>query len=102
MSIQDFLKEAHRRSGDGKLSSGQQEIHEFATDIYYNIKGGGTQKWAEEVSRMLVRTIAPDLSSVDTLKAATTIEGIALTVLTQFFEEGTLIKREEYKDGTGK
>ena len=102
MSIQDFLEEAHKRAGAGKLSSGQQEIHEFATDIYYNIRGGKTQKWAEEVSRMLVHSIAPDLSPADTLKAATTIKGIALTVLAQFFEEGTLIKREEYKDETGR
>ena len=51
---------------------------------------------------MLVRSIAPELSPADTLKAATTIEGIALTVLTQFFEEGTLIKREEYKDAPRK
>lgn len=101
MSIQDFLKEAQKRAGGEKLSPAQQEIHEFATMIYYKIRNGKTQVWAEEVSRMLVKSIAPNLSIVDTLKAAMTIEGIVLTVLTEFFGEGTLITKEEYKDETG-
>lgn len=94
MSIQDFLEEAHKRTGGAKLSPAQDEVHKFATDIYYHIRDGKTQKWAEEVSRLLVRSIAPDLSIVDTLKTAMTIEGIVLTVLTEFFAEGTLIKKE--------
>ena len=101
MSIQDFLKEAQKRAGGEKLSPAQQEIHEFATMIYYKIRDGKTQAWAEEVSRMLVKSIAPDLSMADTLKAAMTIEGIVLTVFTELFGEGTLIKREERKDETG-
>ena len=97
MSIQDFLEEAYKRAGGGKLSPAQQEIHEFATMIYYKIRGGKTQKWAEEASRMLVKSVAPDLLPVDTLKAAMTTEGIALTVLTELFGEGTLIKTEVNK-----
>lgn len=94
MSIQDFLEEAHKRASGGRLSPAQEEVHEFATTIYYGIRSGKTQKWAEEASRMLVKSIAPDLSGIDTLKAAMTIEGIVLTVLTEFFAEGTLIKKE--------
>ena len=102
MSIQDFLKEAQKRASGEKLSPAQQEIHEFATMIYYKIKDGKTQAWAEEVSRMLVKSIAPDLSPIDTLKAGITIEGIILTVFTEFFGEGTLVKKEERKDETGR
>lgn len=100
MSIQDFLKEAKRRTGGEKPSPAQQEVHEFASMIYFDIKNGDTHRWAEEAAGMLVKSIAPNLSPSDARDAAMAIEGIAMTVLSDLFGSGVLIKKEAYKGET--
>ena len=101
MSIQDFMEETHKRAGGKKLSSAQEEIADFASMIYHGIRGGKTEQWVRQVSRLLIQNIAPTLSPLDTLKVIATIDGIVLTVLSEFFSEGTLIKKEEHKDEVG-
>jgi hypothetical protein len=98
MSIQDFLEEAKKRTGGGRLSPARQEVHAFAMTVYHDIKGGYTEKWVKQVSKMLVQSIAPNLSTADTFQASATVEGIAITVLAELFESGTLVKKEDYKD----
>ncbi len=100
MAIEDFLKEAHKRTGGAKLSPVQQEVHEFARMIYFDIKNGDTHRWVEEASKILIDSIAPNLSSMDARKAATCIQGIALTVLSDLLSSGTLIKKGDYKNET--
>ena len=102
MPIQDFLDEAKRRTGGGRLSPAQEEVRKFAFGVYHDIKGGHTEQWVKEVSAMLIQDIAPNLSPSDNLKAKTVVEAIAVTVLLELFESGTLITREEHKDETGR
>ena len=94
MSIQDFSKEVRRITEGTRLSPAQEEVRKFAMEIYYGIKGGATQKWAEQASRMIIQSIAPDISPSELTEAAASIEGVAVTVLTELFDSGTLIKKE--------
>lgn len=98
MSVNDFLKEAERRAGGKRLSPVGQEVHEFAMMVYKGTKGGKTKEWVKEAARMLVQSIAPTIPPSDARVAETVIEGIVLTVLAELFSEGTLIKKEAYKD----
>lgn len=104
MSIQDFLEEASKRAarrGRG-MSSAEQEVHSLSFNLYHKLNGGDTSRWVKEAAGMLIKSIAPNLSPPDAAEVVLSIEGIALTVLMEFLLSGTLIKREEYKDGTGK
>lgn len=100
MSINDFLEEAERRTGGKGLSPAGQDVHEFAMMVYKAIKGGETKKWVKEAARMLVQSIAPTIPPSDAHVAETVIESIVLTALAELFSEGTLIKKEVYKDET--
>ena len=94
MSVQKFLEETKKRTGEKGLSSAQQEIADFARLIYHSINKGETEEWVKQISIMFVKNIAPKLSIVDTIKSAAVIEGIVLTVLSRLFEEGTIVKKE--------
>lgn len=98
MSVHDFLKEAERRTSGKRLSPAGQEMHEFAMMVYKSIKAGKTKEWVKEAARMLVQSIAPTIPPSDALTTEAVIESIVLTVLAELLSEGTLIKKEAYKD----
>jgi len=96
MSIQDFLKETKRKAAQrGKeMSSVEMEVHDLSFRVYNDLNRGDTKAWLREAAGMLIKSVAPNLSPTDTCEAVVSIEGIALTVLMEFFLSGTLIKRE--------
>lgn len=96
--MKDFMEEVGRRARRKPTSPVQEDVCDFAQMAYIQIKGGHTRRWVKLSAAMLVKSIAPNLSLEETRSAVVSIEGIALTVLSELFEEGTLIKKEAYKD----
>lgn len=98
MALKDFLDEVHSRAGNHLQSSAEKDIHDFAHMVYNSIKQGTTRLWVKKSARMFVQSIAPTISPSELEKGAHVIEGIALTVLSELFEDGVLMKKEAYKD----
>ena len=94
MSLQDFLEETKKRGSGKPLSPAQQEIADFANLIYDGIRDGKTKFWVRQAAVLFIKNIAPELPAPEVKMSVVVIEGIVLTVLSEMFSEGVLVKKE--------
>jgi len=94
MSLQNFLEEVKKRGSGKPLSPAQEEVADVARLIYDDIRGGSTRHWVKNAAVLFVKSIAPELSALEVRESVVIIEGIVLTVLSEMFSEGVLLKKE--------
>jgi hypothetical protein len=96
--IDDFMKEAKKRAeNEIPMTPAQKEIQEFSKNLYFDLKKGTSQKWIWTASTLLIKSIDPEITKEDLVKGVAVIDGMIVSVLTDFISEGTLIKTEVKK-----
>lgn len=95
--IDEFLEEAKKRTEGKELSSEMKEIHKFANDIYQNLKGGSSRKWIWTAAALFIKSIDSEVSKEELIKGIGIIDGMILTILSDFISEGTLVKMKVKK-----
>ncbi len=102
--IKDFIEELKKKFESGGMEdwlqqSGNKEIYEFVHAIYNGIKGGEIRDCVKVAAFKFIKSIKPDITTIEAMKGVVVIESIVETVFCMMVKEGVLTKIEsEGKD----
>ena len=90
--IKDYINKIHEITKNRKFSESEIEIAKFTKDVYIQLNGGSNKEGLRRISIKFLRSIKPDMSDKELTLGITFIESMAMSVLSMFLREGTIIK----------